>query len=197
MSVTSHSFTIFPCGEIRNVCRSAIDPVLSFLGEEAVEVELDDFGLGCTVLRGVPVRRLMAADGSTVVVATVYDLLMAQYGVPRGLPGAYPEGYDDEAAPYTPAWSEKYTGMGRETLIRFAREWGNTARHTGGKCSIIIGAGKRMQYGLAPTSIRMRTQLEYCSKPENTSVDGSAVDVAGGVEDKAGRPVTIGSAERI
>jgi nitrate reductase alpha subunit len=120
---------------------SEIDPALTFLGEEALEVELDDFGEGRTTMRGVPVKRIAAADGSTVTVATVYDLLMAQYGVPRGLPGEYPASYDDENAPYTPAWSEKYTGMGRDTLIRFAREWGNTARHTGGKCSIIIGAG--------------------------------------------------------
>ena len=48
---------------------------------------------------------------------------MAQYGVPRGLPGEYPKDYDDENAPFTPAWSEKYTGLGRETLIRFAREF--------------------------------------------------------------------------
>ena len=51
------------------------------------------------------------------------------------------QSYDDENRPYTPAWSEKYTGMGRETLIRFAREWGNTARLTKGKCTVIIGAG--------------------------------------------------------
>jgi nitrate reductase alpha subunit len=66
---------------------------------------------------------------------------MAQYGVARGLAGEYPSSYDDEQAPYTPAWAERYTGMGRDTLIRFAREWGNTARLTGGKCTIIIGAG--------------------------------------------------------
>jgi len=120
---------------------SDIDPVLTFLGEDALEVELDDFGEGRTTMRGVPVKRLAAADGTTITVTTVYDLLMAQYGVPRGLPGEYPADYNDESAPYTPAWSEKYTGMGRDTLIRFAREWGNTARHTGGKCSIIIGAG--------------------------------------------------------
>jgi nitrate reductase alpha subunit len=120
---------------------SAIDPRLTFLGGEALEIELDDFGEGRTTVRGVPVKRMGLADGTRVAVATVYDLLMAQYGVPRGLPGEYPKNYDDESAPYTPAWSEKYTGMGRDTLIRFAREWGNTARHTGGKCSIIIGAG--------------------------------------------------------
>jgi len=34
--------------------------------------------------------------------------MMAQYGVPRGLPGEYPEGYDDRRAPYTPAWQEQY-----------------------------------------------------------------------------------------
>ncbi|MGE5571351.1 MAG: nitrate reductase subunit alpha [Rhodospirillales bacterium] len=120
---------------------SGIDPVLTFLGGESVEVELNDFGEGRTLRRGVPVKRIETADGSNVLVATVYDLLMAQYGVPRGLTGDYPQDYNDENAPYTPAWSEKYTGMGRETLIRFAREWGNTARLTGGKCSIIIGAG--------------------------------------------------------
>ena len=71
---------------------------------------------------------------------------MAQYGVPRGLPGEYPADYDDENAPYTPAWQEKYTGMGRDTLIRFAREWGETARLTNGKCTVIIGAGVNHWY---------------------------------------------------
>jgi nitrate reductase alpha subunit len=67
---------------------------------------------------------------------------MAQYGVPReGLTEGYPADYHDAEAPFTPAWSEKYTGMGRETLIRFAREWAVTAEKTNGKCTIIIGAG--------------------------------------------------------
>ncbi len=58
-----------------------------------------------------------------------------------GLPGGYSANYDDANAPYTPAWSEKYTGVGREVLIRFAREGGTTAEHTNGKCTILIGAG--------------------------------------------------------
>ncbi len=122
---------------------SPIDPALTLLGgaDEVVQVEFDDFGEAAPVARGVPVRRLRTADGGDVLVATVYDLLMAQFGVARGLPGAYPESYDDETAPYTPAWSEKYTGMGRETLVRFAREWARTAELTGGKCTVIIGAG--------------------------------------------------------
>jgi len=122
---------------------SPIDPRLTFLdsSDEVVEVELDDFGLGRSTRRGVPIRVLETADGTRVRVTTVYDLLMAQYGVPRGLPGEYPESYDDADFPYTPAWAEQYTGMGRDLLIRFAREWGRTAELTGGKCTIIIGAG--------------------------------------------------------
>jgi len=122
---------------------SEFDPALTFLplGDAVVQVKLDDFGEGRTMKRGVPVKRLQTADGGTVTVTTVYDLLMAQYGVPRGLEGDYPEGYHDENHPYTPAWSEKYTGMGRELLIRFAREWATTAELTKGQCLIIIGAG--------------------------------------------------------
>ena len=58
---------------------------------------------------------------------------MAQYGVNRGLAGDYPADYDDDNAPYTPAWSEKYTGVDRDVLIRFAREWGTTAEHHAGQ----------------------------------------------------------------
>lgn len=91
-------------------------------------------------------KRLTTADGKTVLVAMVYDVLMAQYGVPRGLPGDYPANYDDESAPYTPAWSEKYTGQDRALVIRFAREWARTAELTKGKCLIIIGAGVNHWY---------------------------------------------------
>jgi nitrate reductase / nitrite oxidoreductase, alpha subunit len=127
---------------------SDIHPALTFLDnhDAVVQVRLDNFAEGKTLLRGVPVRKIRAANGDIVTVATVYDLLMAQYGVPRGLAGEYPGNYDDEAAPYTPAWSEKYTGIARDVLIRFAREWGNTARLTGGKCTIIIGAGVNHWY---------------------------------------------------
>jgi len=125
-----------------------IDPSLTFLNssDEVVQVKLDDFGEGRTLKRGVPAKRIKTAAGETVLVATVYDLLMAQYGVPRGLAGEYPQDYDDQDAPYTPAWTEKYTGMGRDVLIRFAREWGRTAELTRGKCLIIIGAGVNHWY---------------------------------------------------
>ncbi len=106
---------------------SAIDPALSLLDsrEDVAKVQLDDFGVGSELTRVVPVCRLTTKDGKTVLVTTVYDLLMAQYGVPRGLPGDEAPDYDTDA-PYTPAWSEKYTGQSREMIIRFAREWART-----------------------------------------------------------------------
>ncbi|MDP6610483.1 MAG: nitrate reductase subunit alpha [Vicinamibacterales bacterium] len=120
-----------------------IDPTLTFLGasDDDVSVRFDDFSDGRSLSRDVPAKRIELADGSSAVVATVYDLLMAQYGVSRGLGGEYPESYDDATMPYTPAWAEQYTGMSREMLVRFAREWGSTADLTRGKCLIIIGAG--------------------------------------------------------
>jgi nitrate reductase alpha subunit len=127
---------------------SEIDPVLTFLpaNGEVVKVQFDDFGEGRAVQRGVPAKKIRTTDGKTVAVATVYDLLMAQYGVSRGLPGEYPRDYDDDSQPYTPAWAEKYTGMGRDMVIRFAREWATTAELTKGKCLVIIGAGVNHWY---------------------------------------------------
>ena len=121
---------------------SDIDAALTFLNDEdqVIQVALDDFGGARSIKRGVPVKRLKLANGEEVLVATAYDLLMAQYGVSRGLDGEYPESFDEDSA-YTPAWAERYTGMDRATIIRFAREWASTAHHTGGKCTVIIGAG--------------------------------------------------------
>ena len=125
---------------------SAIDPELTFLDQHdgVLQVAFDDFAAGGTTHRGVPVRTIETADGP-VRVATVFDLLMATYGVGRGLEGDYPESYDDDAV-YTPAWAERYTGISRDTLIRFAREWAVTAEKTEGKCTVIIGAGVNHWY---------------------------------------------------
>jgi nitrate reductase alpha subunit len=126
---------------------SDIDPQLSFLGSQdaLATVAFTDHASGEVALRGVPVRHVETVRGR-VAVATVYDLLFAQYGVSRGLPGDYPAGYDDAEAAYTPAWQERFTGVSRQDVIRFAREWATTAERTGGKCSIIIGAGVNQWY---------------------------------------------------
>jgi nitrate reductase alpha subunit len=93
----------------------------------------------------VPAKWIETEDGS-VLVATVYDLLLAQFGVSRHLPGDYPEDYDDSRYSYTPAWQEQWTGVSKETVIKFAREWAGTAARTEGKCSVIIGAGVNHWY---------------------------------------------------
>ena len=57
-----------------------------------------------------------------------------------------PPSYDDADAPYTPAWQEQYTGIHRDTVIQFAREWGRNGELTNGKNMIIIGAGANHWY---------------------------------------------------
>ena len=121
---------------------SKIDAELTFLEnhEGVMQVRFDDFAEGESTYRGVPTRTIELADGTKARVATIYDLLFAQYGVSRGLEGAYPADYNEETV-YTPAWGELYTGMDRKNIIKFAREWASTAEHTNGKCTVIIGAG--------------------------------------------------------
>jgi len=120
---------------------SEIAPTLSLQegNEDVLQVLFDDFSDGNAVQRGVPVRYLETSKGK-VPVTTVFDLIMAQFGVDRGLSGDYPANYDSDAV-YTPAWQEKFTGIDRANVIQFAREWASTAERTEGKCSIIIGAG--------------------------------------------------------
>ncbi|MDZ7777843.1 MAG: hypothetical protein U5L09_20635 [Bacteroidales bacterium] len=72
-------------------------PALSLIEftEKTEQVVFDDFGLNNTRKRGVPVIETEVENGESVKTATVYDLLMAQYGIDRGLPGDYPgeQGY--------------------------------------------------------------------------------------------------------
>ncbi len=119
------------------------DPELTLLQrhDAVVQVAFTEYGLQRTALRGVPVRRVTTADGAQATVCTVYDLIMAQYGVGRGLAGDYPADYADAGAAYTPAWQEVFTGIGSATVLQFAREWARTAEATRGKCTIIVGAG--------------------------------------------------------
>ncbi|MFQ5569604.1 MAG: nitrate reductase subunit alpha [Rhodothermales bacterium] len=118
------------------------DPVLTLLntGDSVHQVAFTEFGLDVQRLRGVPVKYIETEE-DRIPVTTVYDLLMAQYGVDRGLSGDYPKDYADKDAAYTPAWQEIFTGVDAKTVVQFAREWAHTARVTEGKCMIIIGAG--------------------------------------------------------
>jgi nitrate reductase alpha subunit len=91
--------------------------------------------------RNVPMRKLTLADGRQVHVASVFDLMVAQYGIDRGLGGGnVATSYDDEAVAYTPAWQEKITGVKRADIIRTGREFADNASKTRGKSMVILGA---------------------------------------------------------
>jgi len=92
----------------------------------------------------VPAVRLRFADGTEALVATVFDLQVAQYGIDRGL-GSGAKDYDDNA-PYTPAWQEKITGVPRDQVITVARQFADNADKTHGKSMIIIGAAMNHWY---------------------------------------------------
>lgn len=119
------------------------NPVLSLHGfhDEVIPIDLpyfDDHKKG-VLKRSIPVRRI-ERGGKTILVTTVYDLMLANYGIDRGLPGRYPQDYDDPA-PYTPAWQESFTGIDRKQVIQVAREFAKNAVDTKGRSMIIMGAG--------------------------------------------------------
>ena len=133
-----------------NLDMGDLRPAMSMLNADgsgqAVEVELPRFdaldGKVAFGRRGVPVRRV-----GDRLVTTVYDLMLAQYGVARpGLPGRWPTGYDDVEAPYTPAWQEDITTVPAEQVTRIAREFARTAVDTDGRSMILMGAGTNHWY---------------------------------------------------
>ena len=114
------------------------------------------------LFRKVPVRRLKLADGEEALVATVYDLLLAHYGLDRGLddPEAA-KSYDDDV-PYTPAWQERITGTPREQVIRVAREFADNADKTQGKSMVIIGAAMNHWYHMDMNYRGIMNMLIFC-----------------------------------
>ena len=120
------------------VDRSEIDCRLTFLGGETGLVRFR-FEADGDAVREVPIRRVKTRNGE-VTVTTVFDLLMAQFGVSRGLAGDYPQNYDEEK-PFTPKWQEKYTGIAAGSMLKIAREWAENGEKSGGRNMIIVGAG--------------------------------------------------------
>ncbi len=128
----------------------ALDPLLSLMaaGHEVAEVGFPYFGAEHDALlkRRVPARRITLADGSSALVATVYDLQMANYGVDQGLGGDNVATSFDDDVPYTPAWQEKHTTVPRHLVIQVAREFADNADRTQGKSMVIVGAGLNHWY---------------------------------------------------
>ncbi len=125
-----------------NLDLDGITPRLSLYGKgDAVEVKLPAFvapdGSGSVLHRGVPVTKV-----GDHLVTTVFDLMLAQYGVGReGLPGDWAKSYEDVDTPYTPAWQAEITKVPAEQAIRVAREFAKNSEESGGRSMIIMGAG--------------------------------------------------------
>jgi nitrate reductase / nitrite oxidoreductase, alpha subunit len=121
-----------------------LEPRLTLLDDPAaqpVEIALPRFdepgGAGAVMRRGVPARRLAGR-----LVTTVFDLLLAGYGVGRpGLPGDWPTGYDDPSQPGTPAWQEEITSVPAAAAARIGREFAANAEASRGRSMIVMGAG--------------------------------------------------------
>jgi nitrate reductase alpha subunit len=97
------------------------------------------------LVRQVPAKRVRLKDGEALV-ATVYDLLLANYGLDRGLGGDNVARSFDDDVPYTPAWQEKITGVDRRLAIQTAREFADNAEKTEGRSMVIIGAAMNHWY---------------------------------------------------
>ncbi|MFG2717860.1 nitrate reductase subunit alpha [Streptomyces sp. NPDC048416] len=117
-----------------------IVPELTFhrsTGALSAEILLPRFDRAGTLRRSVPVREFGGRR-----VTTVFDLLLAQYGVWReGLTGQWPVDYEDASQPCTPAWQETITSVPAGAVVRAAREFAHTAEKTRGRCMIVMGAG--------------------------------------------------------
>ncbi len=109
-------------------------PHFAHTGHDAIQV------------RNVPAKKITLADGSEALVATVYDLTLANYGLDRGLGGANVASSFDDDVPYTPAWQEKITGVPRAQIIAVARQFAENADRTHGRSMVIIGAAMNHWY---------------------------------------------------
>jgi nitrate reductase / nitrite oxidoreductase, alpha subunit len=129
-----------------------IEPRLSLVDhgmhDEIVSVGFPYFGSEHDALleRHVPARRITLADGTSALVATVFDLQLANYGVDQGLGGPNVASSYDDDLPYTPAWQEKHTTVPRKLVIQVAREFATNAHQTQGKSMVIVGAALNHWY---------------------------------------------------
>ncbi len=114
------------------------------------------------LLHQLPVKNITLADGTAGRVVTVYDLLLANYGLDRGLDDANcAQSYDDVKA-YTPAWAEQISGVPRQHLETIAREFAETAHKTRGRSMIIVGAGLNHWYHMDMNYRGLINMLVFC-----------------------------------
>ena len=139
---------------------------LSLLGkqDEVVGVGFPYFGAehDDVMVRNVPVKRITLADGSSALVATVFDLMAANYGIDRGLGGGNVASDYFDDVPYTPGWQQKHTGVKPEMIIQVAREFAHNADQTHGKSMVIVGAGLNHWYHMDMTYRGIINMLMMC-----------------------------------
>ncbi len=90
------------------------------------------------ITRKVPVKKSVNGD---FLYCTVFDLMVANYGISRGFDDENSASDYEQDIPYTPAWQEKITGVPASHIISTARQFAENAAKTKGKSMIIIGAG--------------------------------------------------------
>ncbi|BDH45008.1 nitrate reductase subunit alpha [Salmonella enterica subsp. enterica serovar Choleraesuis] len=117
--------------------------------------------------RPVPVKRLTLADGSEAMVASVFDLMVANYGIARDWGD---EQVDDslcakdyrEVKAYTPAWAERITGVPQANILQVAREFADNADKTHGRSMVIVGAGINHWYHMDMNYRGIINLLVFC-----------------------------------
>lgn len=127
--------------EMRNEQGNSYDPKMTLQGCEDETVVMnfpyfDDHKR--TVFQGkVPVKS-MEVNGESRYVATIFDVLLANYGVcnQKGAKDFY-----DENIPFTPGWQQQFTGISPEKVIKIAREFAYNAVETKGRSMIMMGGG--------------------------------------------------------
>lgn len=124
---------------------SVIAPALSVEpqgGEwQTISFPFFDNNANGTFKRRIPAKTIQLADGTERLAATVYDLMLSQYGIGRADSGLDADGYKDADSFYTPAWQEKITGVKPSVVVQIAREFAQNSLETGGRSMIIMGAG--------------------------------------------------------
>jgi nitrate reductase / nitrite oxidoreductase, alpha subunit len=93
-----------------------------------------------------PGQRDHARRRRAALVATVFDLFCANYGVDRGFGGENVAGSYDDDVPFTPAWARRSPGVPRQAIIQVAREFAANAETTKGRSMVILGAGLNHWY---------------------------------------------------
>lgn len=109
----------------------------------------------------IPVIKVEGKDG-TICCANVFDIMMAHYGIDRGLGDENCAKDYGEDKPYTPQWQEQITGVPAQTVIKTARAFAETAAKTHGKSMIIIGAGVNQWYNTDMTYRSAINMLMLC-----------------------------------